>query len=292
VGQPVAGARPRPRTVGGVARIAELIYYPVKGCAGASVPDALLTPAGLAHDRSFMVIGEDGVFRSQRRDRRLALICPEVGGGGRLLTLRAPGAGDIAVAVDLAAARRDVALFGTRYQGIDQGDDVADWLSDVLAARSRLVRVPPEHRRVTDGQTPGTCGYADSSALLVTSRSSLGLLNERIVARGGERVPMSRFRPNVVVAGWDRPHTEDRVRQASAGSAEIGYAKLDIRCAVTLVDQLTATKAGPEPIRTLAGYRRTARGGVAFGTKFAVLRPGRLSVGDEVRISSWGESEL
>jgi uncharacterized protein YcbX len=275
-----------------VATIAELIYYPVKGCAGASVPDAPVTPAGLIHDRSFMVIGADGVFRSQRRDPRLALIRPEVGGGGGRLTLRAPGTGDIGVDVDLTAARRDVALFGVRYQGIDQGDDAADWLSDVLGARSRLVRVPPEHRRVTDGQTPGTCGYADSSALLVTSRSSLDLLNERIVTRGGQRVPMSRFRPNVVVAGWDRPHTEDRVRQASAGSTEIGYAKLDIRCAVTLVDQRTAAKAGPEPIRTLAGYRRAGRGGVAFGTKFAVLRPGRLAVGDEVRVSAWGESEL
>ena len=275
-----------------VARIAELTCYPVKGCAGASALDAALTPAGLAHDRSFMVIGEDGVFRSQRRDPRLALIRPEVSGGGQRLTLRAPGAGDIAVDVDLAAARRDVALFGARYQGIDQGDAVAGWLCDVLGARSRLVRVPPEHRRVTAGQTPGTAAYADSSSLLIISRPSLDLLNERILTRGGQWLPMGRFRPNIVVTGWSLPHTEDRVRRASAGSAEIGYAKLAIRCAVTLVDQASGTKAGPEPIRTLARYRRAAQGGVAFGAKFSVLRPGKLSVGDEVLVSSWGESEL
>ncbi|MFJ1831164.1 MOSC domain-containing protein, partial [Streptomyces sp. NPDC088178] len=33
-------------------------------------------------------------------------------------------------------------------------------------------------------------------------------------------------------------------------------------------------------------------GGVAFGTKCAVLRPGELSVGDQVIVGSWGEPEL
>jgi len=39
-----------------VARIVELIYYPVKGCADTAVTDGVLTPSGLAHDRSFMVV--------------------------------------------------------------------------------------------------------------------------------------------------------------------------------------------------------------------------------------------
>jgi uncharacterized protein YcbX len=49
-----------------VARVVELSYYPVKGCAGVSVDDAAVTLADLPHDRSFMVTGEEGVFRSQR----------------------------------------------------------------------------------------------------------------------------------------------------------------------------------------------------------------------------------
>ena len=122
----------------------------------------MLTPAGLAHDRSFMVINEDGVFRSQRRVPRMALIRPKISAGGERLTLRAPGVDVTHTDVDLTAARRDVELFGQPYQGIDQGDAVAGWLSGVLGAPSRLVRVPPEHDRVTDGETPGTSGYADS----------------------------------------------------------------------------------------------------------------------------------
>ncbi|MGH3896712.1 MAG: MOSC domain-containing protein [Pseudonocardiaceae bacterium] len=94
--------------------------------------DAVLTTAGLTHDRSFMVIGEDGGYRSQRRSPRLALIHPEVSNGGEQLTLRAPGAGRLRADVDLASARRDVVLHGVLYQGIDQGDAVARWLSEVL----------------------------------------------------------------------------------------------------------------------------------------------------------------
>jgi uncharacterized protein len=103
---------------------------------------------------------------------------------------------------------------------------------------------------------------------------------------------MSRFRPNIVIDGWRKPHLEDRARHVRAGNAELGYAKLAIRCAVTLVDQDGGVKAGPEPIRTLATYRRAPGGGVAFGAKFSVLRTGKLTVGDEVTVLSWAEPEL
>ncbi|MET9762414.1 MOSC N-terminal beta barrel domain-containing protein [Streptomyces sp. NPDC006372] len=275
-----------------MARVVELSYYPLKGCAGTSAREVLLTPAGLAHDRSFMVVSEDGVYRTQRRDPRLALVRPDVSADGEQLTLRAPGIEALHLDVDTSGARQEVDLFGAPYRGIDQGRAAADWLSEVLRVRSRLVRVPPEHDRVTDGMTPGTSGYADSCALHVISRSTLDLLNRKLTERGAPPLPMNRFRPNIVIDGWADPHTEDRAHRIRLGDTELGYAKLAIRCAVTMVDQASAAKAGPEPLRTLAAYRRAAQGGVAFGTKYAVLRTGKLSVGDEATVTSWGESEV
>ncbi|MFD6167946.1 MOSC domain-containing protein [Streptomyces coeruleorubidus] len=275
-----------------MARVVELSYYPVKGCAGISAAQAPLTPAGLAHDRSFMVVSEEGVYRTQRRDPRLAVIRPDITADGERLTLSAPRTEALHLRVDTSGARRKVDLFGAAYQGIDQGDTAADWLSEVLGARSRLVRVPPEHDRVTDGMTPGTSGYADSCALHVVSRSTVELLNRKLSERGASPLPMNRFRPNIVIDGWDEPHTEDLARRIRIGGTELGYAKLAIRCAVTLVEQESGARAGPEPLRTLAGYRRASEGGIAFGAKFAVLRPGRVSVGDEAVITAWGESEL
>ncbi|MER6142368.1 MOSC N-terminal beta barrel domain-containing protein [Streptomyces sparsogenes] len=275
-----------------MARVVELISYPIKGCAGVPVAETLLTEAGPAHDRSFMVVTEDGVFRSQRRDPRLALIRPEVGEGGARLTLRAPGVGELSIDVDRKSAAGRVELFGSPYRGIDQGPAVAAWLSEVLGAPSRLVCVPPDHDRVTDGWTPGTSGYADSSPVHLLSVATLDALNERLTAAGDRPLPMDRFRPNIVVSGWDEPHREDRVRRMVVGDAELAYAKLAIRCAVTMVDQRGGAKAGPEPLRTLARYRRAAAGGVAFGTKFSVVRSGKLAVGDEVAVGEWGESDL
>ncbi|MGC0418941.1 MOSC domain-containing protein [Embleya sp. AB8] len=275
-----------------MATVVELTFYPIKGCAGTSVARALLTPAGLAHDRAFMVVDREGVFRTQRRDPLLASIRPEIDAAGDRMTLYRPGIDPVTFDVDTDGPRREVDLFGNPFRGIDQGDLVAEWLSEALGADRRLVRVPPEHDRVTDGAIPGTAGYADSSPLHVVSRASLDLLNKRLVERGEVPLPMTRFRPNLVVEGWTDPHTEDRIRRITVGGAELGYAKLAIRCAVTMVDQRTGAKTGPEPLRTFADYRRAAPGGVAFGGKFAVLRPGELAVGDELIVTEWGASEL
>ncbi|MFC5723222.1 MOSC domain-containing protein [Streptomyces gamaensis] len=277
-----------------MAAVLELTTYPIKGCAGTPLTETLLTEAGLAHDRTFMVVDEGGGFRSQRTDPRLAVVRPEVDADGTRLLLRAPGVDELRLDVDLLAARREVELFGRPYRGIDQGAEAAAWFSEVLGAASRLVRVPPEQERVTDGWIPGRCGYADSGATLVVCPASLAEFNRRVTERGGVALPMDRFRPNIVVGGegWDEPHTEDRARRFTVGNAELGYAKLATRCVVTTVDQDQGVKSGPEPLRTLATYRRRAKGGVAFGAKFSVVRAGKLAVGDAVTVSEWGESEL
>ncbi|WP_414505217.1 MOSC domain-containing protein [Streptomyces sp. NEAU-L66] len=274
-----------------MATVVELISYPVKGCAGVPAAEAELTPAGLPHDRSFLVVGPGGVFRSQRTDPRLAVIRPEVGADGTHLTLHAPDRDPLRLDIDLgtgSTARSEVEMFGQPYRAVDQGDRVAGWLSEALGTESRLVRVPPEHDRVTDGLTPGTSGFADSSAMHVLSLASFDDLNRRIAAAGRPPVPMDRFRPNLVVDGWDTPQTEDRVRRVTVGGGELGFTKLAVRCAVTLVDQRTGGKAGPEPLRTLASYRRVPEGGVAFGSKFSVLATGKVTVGDAFEVTEWG----
>ncbi len=268
-----------------MAIVTELNTYPVKGCAGVAMTEALIGEAGPAHDRSFMVVGEDGVFRSQRGDPRLATIRPEIDAAGERLVLRAEGVAPVEIEVDLESARCDVSLFGNPYQGIDQGADAAGWLSEVLGSPSRLVRVPPEHARVTPGLVPGTCGYADAVPVHVISQASLDELNRRLDVP----LPTSRFRPNIVVAGWGEPHGEDLVRHLTAGNVELAFAKLSIRCAVTTVDQVTAVRTGPEPLRTLAEYRRNEEGGIAFGAGFAVVRPGKLTLGDEVKVRAKGK---
>jgi hypothetical protein len=271
-----------------VPSVTALYCYPIKGCAGVEATRAELRPAGLAHDRSFAVVDEHGQCRTQRRAPRLVLVQPAVAEDGTRLRLRAQGLGELDIEVVTEGPRRAVSMLGTPLGGIDQGNAVAGWLSELLGSPSRLVRVPPEHDRVTDGETSGTSGYADSCAVHLVSMSSLRLLNQRLVEHASAPLPMARFRPNVVVDGWACPHAEDGAWRIAIGVAELGFAKLAARCAVTMVDPASGTKAGPEPLRSLAEYRRAGEGKVVFGAKFAVLRGGWLAVGDELTVSPRG----
>ncbi|WP_327323155.1 MOSC domain-containing protein [Streptomyces sp. NBC_01210] len=270
--------------------VQKLTYYPVKGCAGTEVDSARVGETGLEHDRTFMVVdASDGAFRSQRTLPAMAAIRPEIVDGGASLRLSADGVESVLLAVDPDGERRPVSMFGRAIgQGADQGDAAAEWFSEVLGAKSRLARVPSDFDRDGWGETPGKVGFADAHAVLVASQASLDGLNARIAERGAAPVPMDRFRPNIVLDGCAEPHAEDEMRRLEIGTVRLAYAARAMRCGVPLVDQLTGLRAGPEPIRTLATYRREPeyQNKVSFGMKAAVLGHGTLSVGDAA-VPTW-----
>ncbi|MFI5729682.1 MOSC domain-containing protein [Kribbella sp. NPDC051587] len=270
------------------ARVAALVYYPVKGLSAVPVEQAELGPRGLLGDRNFMVVDTDGTFQSQRTLPAMATLRAELAGDA--LRLSAPGAPDLAVPIRYDGKRRDVSLFKSWFgQAVAQDPEADEWFSQRLGRPVGLVRVTPEHERPGWGVHRGETGFGDAHALMITSLSSLDGLNERMVERGAEAIPMNRFRPNVVVSGWPEPHTEDRVLRMSIGAVEIGYSARGIRCAVPTVEQETGRKTGPEPTRTLASYRREPAygGGVSFGMKGAVLTGGTIAVGDEILVQEW-----
>ncbi|MFF3731486.1 MOSC domain-containing protein [Streptomyces sp. NPDC002476] len=272
--------------------VRELTYYPVKGCAGTAVDSARVLGTGLEHDRTFMVVdATNGAFRSQRTHPAMAAIGVEVLNGGAALALSAEGVEPLRVDVVPDGPRREVSMFD-RPLGVaaDQGDEAAEWFSDALGATSRLVRVAPGFDRDGWGDTPGKVNFADAHAVLVASTASLDGLNSRITARGDAApVPMDRFRANIVLAGDDEPHFEDRVRRMTLGTVELAHSVRATRCAVPMVDQRTGRRAGPEPIRTLSTYRREPeyKNKVSFGAKNAVVCEGVVSVGDTVEVAEW-----
>jgi uncharacterized protein YcbX len=271
-----------------VAKVAALAYYPVKGLAGISVETAEIGPAGLVNDRLFMLVEPGGSFLSQRKLPVMATLRAEIEGDA--LRLSAPDAPDLEIGIRYDGKRRDVSLFEKWFGlGVVQDPAADEWFTERLGTPAALVRVTPEHERPGWGVHRGQTGFGDAHALMITSQASLDGLNARILEHGGQAIPMNRFRPNLVVSGWDEPHTEDRVLRMRAGSVEIGYSARGIRCAVPTVDQATGAKSGPEPTRTLATYRREPAygGGVSFGVKAAVLAPGNVQVGDEIAVHEW-----
>ncbi|GAB3464971.1 MOSC N-terminal beta barrel domain-containing protein [Actinophytocola sediminis] len=253
-----------------------MAWFPVKGCAGVTVARAEITMTGVTDDRLFAIVGPDGLTVWQGAVPRMAAIRASY--TGTTLVLGAPGTDDLTVAVRTDPAHA-VAVDVEKWPGagIDQGAEAANWLGGVLGRPARLVREPDRAARA---------GNPDRTALLLTAESSLDSLNARIRRRGAPAVPMTRFRPNVVITGWPDPHTEDRVHRMTIGTTEIGFGERAIRCAMTMTDQATGRRRGPEPLRTLADYRREPDG-VSFGLKGTVLSPGHIAVGDPVTITAW-----
>jgi hypothetical protein len=173
-------------------------------------------------DRNFMLVdAADGTFQSQRTLPAMAALRAEL--AGDIIRLSAPGAPDLAVPIRYDGKRRDVSLFKVWFgQAVAQDPTADEWFSELLERPVELVRVTPEHERPGWGVHAGETGFGDAHALMITSLSSLDELNGRMAERGGEPIPMNRFRPNLVVSGWPVPHTEDRVLRMSIGAVEIG----------------------------------------------------------------------
>ncbi|MDD7939327.1 MOSC N-terminal beta barrel domain-containing protein [Actinomycetospora lutea] len=263
-----------------VARVASLTVFPIKGCAGMAVERREVTTTGLAGDRQFMVVAPDGRFKTQRRHPLLATVRPHL--DGSRLALSADDRGPCTLDVLDDGPRRQVEIFSKSHPAVDQGEDAAGWLSEVLRVESRLVGVTPEHHRATDGLVPGLSGWADSGSLLLLSRAAADDLSDRAAERTGEPIPLERFRANVVLSGCDA-HAEDELDRVTLGTAGLAFSKRAVRCAVVTVDQRTGARVGPEPLETLATYRLTDNG-IVFGAKYTVLTPGVVALGDELSV--------
>jgi len=93
--------------------------------------------------------------------------------------------------------------------------------------------------------------FTDGFPLLLIGEGSLADLNARLPSP----VSMRRFRPNLVIAG-SAPYAEDGWRRIRIGALTFQVVKPCSRCVVTTVDPDTGLAEGPEPLRTLATYRR------------------------------------
>lgn len=270
--------------------LASLHIYPVKALRGLPVPSAPIDELGAVGDRRFLVTDETGQFLTQRTHPRMALI--ETGLDASVLTLRAPEAGQFQVprAADPKAPQLRVRVW--KSEGLlaeDCGGDAAEWLSRFLGVACRLARIGPAFVRPVlkkAGQPGDVLAFADSCPFMAISEASLADLNDCMAAQGSDSLPMDRFRPNLVLSGGP-PYVEDRWTRIRIGNITFRAAGNCARCIVTTTDQKTGERTGPEPLRTLATYRRNADDptSVDFGQNFIhETKTGTLNVGDPVEI--------
>ena len=233
-------------------RISALYTYPVKGGHRLDHEQARVEPWGLAGDRRWMIVDPDGVGITQRQAPALTGLHAVPRPGGLLLNgfdVAEPEDGPKATIRVFSAkppltARLAPAATGFISGFLDRPARLA-WLAD------------PGVRPIETHALPGDrVSFADGYPLLLANAASLDAVNDWLLEAGDEPVPMTRFRPNVVVTGA-RPWAEDdwlggRLR---LGDVTFRAAKSCSRCVVTTIDQETG-ETGRQPLRALGRHRR------------------------------------
>jgi uncharacterized protein len=239
----------------------------IRSCAGVSLQEATVTPHGLSLDRHWRLVTSAGKFLTQRECPQMALLQPSLLNSA--LRLSFAGKAEIAPCGVDSSTHAPIRINET-CQGIDQGDDVAQWLFTVLGTDARLLRVVDDAAS-TDFLRP------DMSPVLVISEESLADLNSRL----DEPVLMNRFRPNIVVRGL-KPYEEDSWERVLIGDVVyVASTEPCGRCTLITVDQEKGEKSGKEPLKTLATYRRVP-GAVIFGKYMVPESVGLLRVNDTI----------
>jgi hypothetical protein len=259
-------------------RLSGLAVYPVKSLRGIAVEAWEVDERGFEGDRRWMAVDAEGRFVTQRTHPAMALVRAAI--RESRLILEAPGQTPFHLTSGGRGTKVEATVWDDRCDAVDCGDEAAEWLSRAIGTACRLVRMDEEFRRRVDPgrvREEAVVGFADAYPFLLATEASLEDLNGRLETP----VSMERFRPNLVVAGTGA-YEEDRWKVVRIGGITFDVVKPCSRCAIVTVDPETGLR-GPEPLRTLAGYRGEGDK-VLFGQNLVHRGPGRLREGDEVEV--------
>lgn len=130
-------------------KLKQICVFPIKSCGAFKVSTKwLLTKRGLKFDREWMIVRHNGVALTQKTEPKLCLITPNISIAEGWLELSFPYMQSVRVPLTYVEDDARISsticqskVCGDRVEGIDCGDEVADWLSDALSTDGlRLIR--------------------------------------------------------------------------------------------------------------------------------------------------------
>ncbi len=261
-------------------KVTSVITYPVKGFAGIVCDSGEVQRRGLKNDRRYLIVDGADSLVSQREHSVMALMSGDICADGIRISFR--GTSLDVKRPQAGGSRRMVKVWYSETSAADCGDEAAEWLSGALGFPVRLtymdeqaVREPSKNFLPDD-----EVSFADAFPIMVASEASLADLNTRLESP----VPMNRFRPNVVVSGFE-PWAEDTWTTLTIGGIALRAVANCGRCLVTTIDQSTGEKTGSEPLRTLGTFRTIGQQ-IVFGRYVIPDTLGEIRVGDEVSVNS------
>ncbi|MEM8886866.1 MAG: MOSC N-terminal beta barrel domain-containing protein [Bacteroidota bacterium] len=265
-------------------KISQIHIYPIKSCGGIALEQAQLSDRGLLYDRRWMIVDPRGNCLTQRENAQMALIRTAIEGERLRIwhNFKKIAALEIPIEIHMQSVM-EVSLWGDQFLASRHSDATDAWLSGVLGQPCHLVFMHQESKRPVDpryAKAGEIVSMADGYPHLIIGEASLAHLNEKLIEKGEEAVPMNRFRPNIVFEGGS-PHIEDSWSDIQIGELNFKAVKPCARCQLTTIEQETA-KRGKEPLRTLSSYRKEGAK-VLFGMNLLHEGNGVINIGDEIR---------
>jgi uncharacterized protein YcbX len=265
--------------------VTDLVVYPIKGAQGVPVDTLVITDLGIIGDREF-VIWEDGKLVDQKADQWMASIGVRHDRAAGVLTLTHALHGEYVHPVAETGTTRRAQWVLDEFDTIDQGDDVAAWVSTVLGRDVRLVSAGepwkinfpiPQFEKLHDQPK---VRFNSASPVSIANEASLTEINSHLE----QPVGMDRFRMNITLEGLD-PYEEDRLDQLFNDDVGLLSVTPAERCVIVTTDQETGERPQNNLLRTLRRERmkpkeETYGSGMKFGNYLAVERAGHISLGD------------
>ena len=223
-------------------RIENMMIYPVRSLGGMAVSEAEITASGsMRGDREWVVVRADGSLIWQGDIPRMTLLSAWLDGG---LVLRGHDGKLGPKPTDARDGQTTIIQDGYRLAGIDQGDDVADWLSEQLGTPCRLVHTGEEAHR-----------WGGLNPIHAVSIVSLAALNARLAERGEDPIEVERFRPNVVLSGSHAAFDEELAAELTFTDATLVLREPCVRCELPNISRKDASR-GKQPLKMIGAMSR------------------------------------
>jgi uncharacterized protein YcbX len=252
-----------------VPSVARLSIAPVRSL-GLEHPDHIdVTDLGVVEDRRFFLADEAGRLVDRLIVGALVQIATHTDPGGQTLRVTFPD-GEVIEGDVRLGDHREIPIHGRTGVGQVVEGPWAEALSAFCERPITLIRCD---------RPAGT--RAGNPASIVSD----GSLAELARQSGVEHVDGRRFRMLIELEGAT-PHEEDGWigHRVAIGEAVLAVTKPDARCAITTQDPETGQR-DLDTLRNIIGYRGLREGKHAdFGVLADVARPGRIRLGDTVRI--------
>lgn len=260
-------------------RLHEICIYPIKSCAPYRTSSTwVINRRGLKYDREWMIVRSSGVAMTQKSDPKLCLIQPTIQEAENTLTLSFPYAPSIRIPLRRHMNdNRIISMFcqskvcGDRIDGIDCGDEVADWLDDVLCTSGlRLIQQNVNDKRTAknSNETQHAISLSNQAQFLLINVASVDWLTKKVddwmelddVPEKMLQNTIDRFRANLIVESAT-PLEESQWKSLRIGNVQFTATGPCTRCQMICIDQSTGEKT-TEPLQTIA---REFGGKMRFG---------------------------